>query len=141
MLAGRLPHSDRADEIAIIERFADEAGLAVGDRVRFESYGPDQFEDLFSTGDVGVPSGPRMSAVVTGIIDAPDFVSEREANFLPRVFLTPAFLDRYGDSVAIYPGGITLRLRNGDRDVPAFTRQCAPCCPTTRRWRSSRRRT
>ena len=58
-----------------------------------------------------------MSATVTGIIDAPDFISEREANFLPRVFLTPAFLDEFEDAVAVYPGGITVRLRNGERDV------------------------
>lgn len=132
VLEGRLPQSDRADEIAIIERFADEAGLTIGDRVTFESYGPDQFEDLFGTGDVGAPGGPRMSAIVTGIIDAPDFVSEREANFLPRVFLTPAFLDEFEESVAIYPGGITARLRNGERDVAAFTRAVRALLPDDR---------
>ena len=70
-----------------------------------------------------------MSATVTGIIDAPDFISEREANFLPRVFLTPAFLDEFEDSVAIYPGGITARLRNGERDVAAFTRAVRSLVP------------
>jgi predicted lysophospholipase L1 biosynthesis ABC-type transport system permease subunit len=129
VLEGRMPRSDRADEIAIIERFADEASLAIGDRVTFESYRPDQFADLFSTGDAGPPGGPRMSAVVTGIIDAPDFISEREANFLPRVFLTPAFLDEFDDSVAVYPGGITARLRNGERDVAAFTRAVRSLLP------------
>jgi predicted lysophospholipase L1 biosynthesis ABC-type transport system permease subunit len=129
VLEGRLPRADRADEIAVIERFADEANLAIGDRVRFDSYGPDQFEQLFTSGDVGAPSGPRTSATVTGIIDAPDFISEREANFLPRVFLTPAFLDRYGDAIAIYPGGITARLHNGARDVPAFTRAVRELLP------------
>ena len=67
--------------------------------------------------------------MVTGIIDAPDFVSEREANFLPRVFLTAAFLDKYEDSVAIYPGGITVRLHHGERDVPAFTRAVRALLP------------
>ncbi|HLM17457.1 MAG TPA: hypothetical protein VK549_06515, partial [Acidimicrobiia bacterium] len=129
VLAGRLPRPDRADEMAIIERYADEAGLAVGDRVRFESYAPEQFEDLFSSGDAGPPSGPRTAATVTGIVDAPDFLSEREANFLPRVFLTPAFLERYGESMATYPGGITVRLRNGERDVPAFTRAVRALLP------------
>jgi hypothetical protein len=121
VLAGRLPHPDRAGEMAIIERFADEAGLDVGDRVEFESYAPEQFEGLFGTGDVGAPAGPRMSATVTGIVDAPDFLSEREANFLPRVMLTPAFLARYGEDVGIYPGGINARLRNGEADIPAFS--------------------
>ena len=125
VLEGRLPRPDRADEMAIIERFADEASLSIGDRVSFESYAPDQFEDLFGSGDVGAPGGPRMSAIVTGIIDAPDFISEREANFLPRVFLTPAFLDQFEDSVGIYPGGISVRLHNGERDVPAFSTRSA----------------
>jgi hypothetical protein len=129
VLEGRMPRSDRADEIAIIERFAREADVEVGDTVRFESYEPEQFEALFSSGDAGAPSGPRMSATVTGIIDAPDFVSEREANFLPRAFLTPAFLERYRDSVGIYPGGMTLRLKHGARDVPAFTRAVRALLP------------
>lgn len=121
VLDGRLPRPARVDEIAIIERFADEADLEVGDRVQFESYAPDQFEDLFGTGDVGPPAGPRVSATVTGIVDAPDFLSEREANFLPRVLLTPAFIAEYGDAMGVYPGGVSVRLRNGQADVAAFS--------------------
>ena len=52
-----------------------------------------------SSAPIQLPAG--MSATVTGIIDAPDFISEREANFLPRVFLTPAFLEEFEDSVAV----------------------------------------
>jgi hypothetical protein len=121
VLDGRLPRADRVDEVAVIERFADEAGLAVGDTVQFESYAPEQFESLFGSGDAGGPEGPTLDVTVTGIIDAPDFLSEREANFLPRVFLTPAFVDAHEDDIGMYPGGISARLRNGAADIPAFS--------------------
>ena len=59
VLEGRLPRSG-ADEMAIIERFADEANLSVGDRMTFESYAPDQVDALFGTGDVGAPADRRV---------------------------------------------------------------------------------
>ena len=126
---GRLPDFDRADEIALVEAYAAKAGLSVGDRVRFESYAPDQFDALFGTGDAGGPEGPRVAATVTGIVDAPDFLSERDANFLPVVFFTPAFSEEHAETIGMYPGGISARLHHGQADVPAFSRAVRSLLP------------
>jgi putative ABC transport system permease protein len=118
---GRAPDPDRPDEMAVAEVFARELDLQVGDRVEFESYAPEQLEPLFTTGDAGPPAGPRVTLRVTGIAEAPIFLSESVGSFVPRVLLSPAFWDARGGEMASYPGGFTLRLRNGADDVPAVS--------------------
>ena len=113
ILDGRLPDAGDPEEMAIVETFADEAGLAVGDRVEFESFAPPQLEPLFTAGDAGPPAGPRFTFVVTAILDAPTFLSESSGDFTPRAFLSPAFPEEHGDEVATYLGGFSLRLRGG----------------------------
>ncbi|MET0902790.1 MAG: FtsX-like permease family protein [Acidimicrobiales bacterium] len=119
ILDGRLPSPDAVDEAAILDLYADEAGLQVGDELELESFRPDQLEPLFTTGDAGPPAGPRVTVRVTSIIAAPTFLSESVGSFVPRLFLTPAFGDAHADDMAAYPGGFTARLRNGADDGPA----------------------
>ena len=119
MIAGRLPDPDRSEEMAISEQFASEADLDPGDEVTFESYAWDQVEALFSTGDAGPPAGPRVTLTVTGVASVPYFLGESTGAFQPRVILTPAFLQEHEDDMGVYPGGATVRLRNGSADVPA----------------------
>jgi hypothetical protein len=116
---GRRPAA--ADEMAIVETYAREAGLRVGDHVDFESFAPEQLEPLFTTGDAGPPAGPRLTFVVTAIYDAPGFLSESTGDFTPRAFLPPAFSRAHGDEVATYPGGFSLRLRRGAADTERVT--------------------
>jgi len=117
VLEGRVPDADALDEIAISNIYARETGLGVGDRAEFESYAPDQLEALFTTGDAGPPAGPRFTLVVTGVFDAPLFLSDSSGNFQPRAFLTPAFLAAHRGDVATYPGGFSVRLRDAADDV------------------------
>lgn len=119
MLAGRVPPLDSVDEMVVSETYAAEADLDVGDEITFESYAPDQFEPLFTTGDAGPPAGPEVTLTVAGILRVPDFLSESVGSFTPRAFMNPAFLDEYGDEMVVYPGGATVRLRNGAADIPA----------------------
>jgi hypothetical protein len=121
LLEGRVPDPADADEIAIIETYARESGLRVGDRAEFESYAPEQLEPLFETGDAGPPAGPRFAFVVTGIFDAPTFLSESSGDFQPRVFLSPAFAQEHGGDVATYIGGLSLRLQGGRADTDEVT--------------------
>ena len=116
ILDGRLPRPDAVDEAAVLDLYADEAGLQVGDEIELESFHPDQLEPLFTTGDAGPPAGPRVTVRVTGIVAAPTFLSESVGSFVPRLFLTPAFGDAHADDMAVYPGGFTARLRNGADD-------------------------
>lgn len=119
LVAGRMPALDRANEMAVIEQFAREADLQVGDEVAFESYSPEQFEPLFTTGDAGPPAGPEVTLTVTGVVSAPDFFGESSGGFLPRAILPPAFLEDHGERMGIYPGGARVRLRDGAADLPA----------------------
>jgi hypothetical protein len=119
MTRGRMPDPGRTDEFAIIERFAAERGLSVGDRLAFESYAPSQVEALFGSGEPVEPAGPVVTLTVTGVIEAPYFLSESEASFQPRAFLTPAFYREYGGRIGVYEGGASLRLRRGEADVPS----------------------
>lgn len=115
ILDGHAP--ENPDEIAIVETYARESGLLVGDRAEFESFAPEQLDPLFATGDAGPPAGPRFTFVVTGILNAPSFLSESAGDFTPRLFLSPAFRAVHGDQVATYPGGFSLRLRRGAADA------------------------
>src|SRR5688500_13788512 len=53
ILSGRLPDPEDELEVAILDLYARESGLEVGERVEFESFSPEQFEPLFTTGDAG----------------------------------------------------------------------------------------
>jgi hypothetical protein len=119
VIEGRMPDPARAGEVAVIKRFAAERGLLVGDRVTFESYAPEQVEALFGSGDAGEPAGPLVTLTVTGIVDAPDFLSESLATFQPRAFLSPAFYLEHRARIGVYPGGARARLRRGEKDVAA----------------------
>ncbi len=119
LVEGRMPNPARSDEIAISDRLAAERGLAVGDRVTFESYAPDQFEALFGTGGAGPPAGPLVRLTVTGVMAHPDFLSESVGSFEPRAFLSPAFYREYRDLIGVYEGTASVRLASGRTDVSA----------------------
>lgn len=129
ILDGRPPDVGAPDEVAISQTYARESGLAVGDRGEFESYAPAQLELLFTTGDAGPPAGPRFSLAVTAIFDAPTFLSESSGDFQPRMILSPAFTERYGDEVAVYPGGFALRLDGGAGAIEEVTRELRTMFP------------
>ena len=120
VIDGRLPDPQRADEIAVLRTFAEEADLEVGERVRFDSFAPDQLESLFEGGG-SPPAGRDFTFVVAGIVDVPLAVSESSGSFVAKAMLTRSFLEAHGDDVAIYPGGFIVRLRNGARDIPAVS--------------------
>jgi hypothetical protein len=119
LVDGRMPDAERPEEIAVLADYGRKAGVRVGDELAFESFAPEQLMPLFDTGDAGPPAGPEVDLVVTGVFDAPTFISESSGAFQPKVLLSPAFVEAHGDQVATYPGGVTVRLRDGAADVAA----------------------
>ncbi len=119
MVEGRLPAPDRPEETAVLASYGREAGAGVGDTLAFESFAPEQLRPLFESGDAGPPAGPEVELTVTGIFDAPTFLSESSGNFQPKVLLSPAFVEAQGERIATYPGGLTVRLRVGADGVAA----------------------
>ena len=119
LIDGRMPRPDDPTELMVSTRYADEAGVEVGDRVGFESFGPDQFGALFDSGEPVEPTGPELDFTVVGVFSHPDLLSESLGFFEPRVFLSAAFYDDHREDVGIYERGGGARLVRGDRDAPA----------------------
>lgn len=122
VIEGRAPDPAAPLEVGLIEGFARDAGLGVGDRFEVESYAPDQMEALFSSGDSGPPAGPELSLEVVGVLSGAIFVTDDSAtSFLPKAVLSRGFPVAHGEDIATYPGGFTARLRNGAEDLPQVT--------------------
>jgi hypothetical protein len=127
IVAGRLPHTDRADEAAVDEEFAWRHGLRAGAAFRVGTYTRAQA----GPAGEGVPTPPRGPAVdlrVTGILRSPSDLmpvaearSEVDADESSELFLTPAFWRRYGPDLANYGVIITVDLHGDHVDLAAFT--------------------
>ena len=149
ILDGRMPGPDAVDEVAVLDLYADEAGLQVGDEIELESFHPDQLEPLFTTGDAGPPAGPRVTVRVTGIIAAPTFLSESVGSFVPRAVPHPRLRRRArGRHGRVPRAGSRPGCATGPTTAPPSRRpparssptRKASRSPTRRRWTSASRR-
>jgi hypothetical protein len=111
MLSGRLPRSDRADEVAITYTLARRRHLSVGSRLVVR---------LFGSGATAVTVLPVEFRVV-GIEASPgDFPPALQASFFLEVAMTPAFLSAYQGQLGPPLQVLVMRLRHGDADVGAL---------------------
>jgi hypothetical protein len=115
ILSGRMPRSDRVDEVAINVSAARNLRLGVGSKLRFRAYARSQEPALFS-GSPGPPAGPRFAVRVVSVVRTPADLSTAQAS--PDVtytgqdsaLFTPAFLRANGNRIAAF-GGIFLAYR------------------------------
>jgi hypothetical protein len=128
LVAGRLPSKDRPLEVAIDETLADRRHLEVGGTLRMWGYTPAQVERAGQdAGALGDPAGGAFDLTVTGIlrtpIDLAPVPTGQDVAWLgsEELILTPAFLSAHGPRVANLSGGFEVRLRNGLRDLDAFS--------------------
>ncbi|HET7490146.1 MAG TPA: FtsX-like permease family protein [Acidimicrobiales bacterium] len=129
VLAGRLPHQDRADEAVVNEEAAAALKARVGTVLRFRGIEPAQLEQAIE-GDIPDPSGPIMGVRVVGIVRS--LADLHVTPVAPVIYagnasvaLTKAFYERHHDDVAAFPVGAPVSLRHGARDVPALTASVA----------------
>jgi ABC-type lipoprotein release transport system permease subunit len=112
LLEGRLPDPDRVDEAAVNILAAEKLHLHPGDTfaLRFDKPHP-----------IGGPylAGPTMKVRVVGVTAGVGDVISVAA---PGFSLTPAFLARYGASIATYDL-VGLYLRPGRGAIDAFARE------------------
>ena len=128
LVAGRLPDPGRALEVAVDETLAERRHLVLGDTLRMWGYTPAQVEGF---GDVSqfeaAPLGGSFDLTVTGVLRTPYDLAPvpagQDVAWLgsEELYLTPAFWRAYRDRVAALGTGVELRLRNGLRDLDAFT--------------------
>jgi hypothetical protein len=116
VLSGRLPHSDRPDEVAVTYTFARRQHLSVGSRFLVHLFG------------APLPGTDALSVLpvefrVTGTEVSPgDFPPALQATFLLEVAMTPAFLSAYGSRLGPPLQVLTVRLRHGGADAANFER-------------------
>jgi hypothetical protein len=125
LLAGRMPRFDRVDEVLINASAASNEKLHVGSALHLKGFAPDQADMVLRGSDVP-PEGPAADVRVVGIGRFPSEISTAPtANVIYSgndfAFTTPAFFAAYGDRVALAGGvGMSVRLRRGEADFPAF---------------------
>jgi hypothetical protein len=127
LVRGRLPDPGAPLEVAVDETLAAGRGVRPGGTVRMWAYTPRQVQQGFDSSKVIAPAGPRLDFTVTGVVRHPADLSpvpvQQDVIYLGTddLYLTPAFWRVYGGRVANLGLGTSVRLRNGARDVDAFT--------------------
>ena len=128
LVAGRLPFVDGPLEVAVDETLADRRHLQPGDTLRMWGYSPEQAEGLGSVGQPPAdPAGGAFDLTVTGVIRTPYDLAPvpagQDVAWLgsEELYLTPGFWRANRGKVAALGTGFEVRLRNGLRDLDAFT--------------------
>jgi hypothetical protein len=128
LVAGRLPFPDRPLEVAVDETLADRRHIAPSDTLRMWGYTSEQVEGFGSVGQLPAePAGGAFDLTVTGVIRTPYDLAPvptgQDVAWLgsEELYLTPAFWRAYRGRVAALGTGVEVRLRDGLRDLDAFT--------------------
>lgn len=113
VVRGRMWAPGAADE-AVVDENAPKAGIDIGSTLDFQPFGSDQANETIG----GAPARPAVKLKVVGIIRTLNqflFVSDGQ------VFLSPAYVERYRNEVALLPNG-EVQLRDPGADMPALKR-------------------
>ena len=94
---GRRPRLDRADEVIITLRTAQNTGLDIGDRVEFRAYDRSQADALIAN-PWTKPTGEQISVRVVGI--ARDPTDAQLSQTIKLLFGTPAFARAHRNAAA-----------------------------------------
>jgi hypothetical protein len=130
VLHGRMPRTDRADEVLVDLPFAAHYHVSVGDSIRGVVVARSEFEALAAS---GLPIDRALARVNAGKVGAPVRLSVVGVGVTPEqvvvdqgfeqrsLLATPAFFRRYPQADAGF-FGVGVRLRHGDADLAAFKR-------------------
>ncbi|HEY3673436.1 MAG TPA: ABC transporter permease [Acidimicrobiia bacterium] len=130
VVEGRMPDTTRADEVLVNQRFADHYGVDVGSEFDAVIVTADDFA-TFEDRDISIPDGitainrgqfgTRIRLRVTGIGGPPESLVVDEGFEQRATVLGPAFLRQHPRADANF-FGVSVRLRHGVADLPAFKR-------------------
>ncbi|MFI5047802.1 MAG: FtsX-like permease family protein [Acidimicrobiia bacterium] len=129
VLEGRMPNPTRVDEGIVNEIFAKNTGLGVGDTYDAYLY---KLQDVIPVVERAQADGrdptdaelrPLMTPVrfhITGLARTNTDIVVNEQDSNDTVFVTPAFVRRYGSSAFI--GGVSVTLHDPTKDTASFER-------------------
>ena len=119
VLDGRRPRDDEPHEVAITPPITESTGLGVGDTLTLRAFAPDQIEVIFS-GEVPEPAGPTIELDIVGVeLNATEGELISSARSGNNIHLTPAFWERYAETVGVGPG-MWVQLHRGEADLASF---------------------
>jgi predicted lysophospholipase L1 biosynthesis ABC-type transport system permease subunit len=122
---GRLPRPDRADEVYITLRTAQNTGLKLGDQINFDSYSRKQTSVVINN-PWTPPAGARIAARVVGIVRDP--TDAQLSQTIKIVYGTRAFAREHaGDATFTM---LAIWLKGGPNDAPQFERELAQFAQT-----------
>jgi hypothetical protein len=122
VLAGRRFDVERADEVMISPAARSVLHLDVGDSVILRSYKPEDVDATWSAPTPTPPNGPMQRARVVGVLRFPFSVAFGGDS--GAVLISPGYFAKYAANIVPSFGfeNALIRLRHGDRDVPALER-------------------
>ena len=122
---GRLPRPDRADEVYITLRTAQNTGLKLGDQITFDAYSRRQTSAII-TNPWTPPGGARIAAHVVGIVRDP--TDAQLSQTIKIVFGSPAFAHEHVNDTTFTL--LAIWLKGGPSHAPQFERELAQFAQT-----------
>ncbi len=112
---GRLPRPDRADEVLVTQRLADQLHLGAGAHLTLRDLSDAHLDDIPI--QVAPDEGTPVTFVVVGVGVLPLGVvsptRESDAQSDANVYLSPAYYRDHGGTAGAFYAGASLRLRPG----------------------------
>lgn len=119
LVDGRRADPADPEELVVTEVVARQYDLRPGDTWQLRSIAPEQVEAAFE-GEITSLDGPLLPMQVTGVVRTGFDLSVRSDEPAIVVF-TPAFLERYGDSVGLGTASHMVRLGDSPDAIGEFT--------------------
>jgi ABC-type lipoprotein release transport system permease subunit len=118
---GRLPVG--ANEVILDPLLARRLDVGVGDRLPLETYRQHQIDDVFTTTEPPIPTGPAFNAEVVGLAWPVDEVTSDNQGETGIVVLSAAGARTYlegSDGMGVFRTVLRARLDDGTADAPAY---------------------
>jgi hypothetical protein len=120
LLDGRRADPTDPDELVLSEVGARQYGLGPGDTLELMTLSPEQAAAVFEGVEPSSPDGPLLRMRVVGVVRIGSDLAARPDEPTPVVF-TPAFLDRYRDTVGLGTASHMVRLVDSPDAIGRFT--------------------
>jgi len=128
ILEGRLPDGHDPMQIVVNQKFVEQFGYSVGDRVPMQMFGLDQGDEI----DKGVyrPRGPKYSFEITGVARTSQDIVASDARSLGasgygtrnQIFVSDAFYRAHRDEFLEFGAGAYVQLADGHAGVARFSK-------------------